>query len=68
MGITQLNFDGDDKVQVAIQRLRQHEPPEGYFVAFSGGKDSQVIHQLSVEAGVAFDAHYSASTLSWWIT
>ena len=63
MGITQLNFDGDDKVQVAIQRLRQHEPPEGYFVAFSGGKDSQVIHQLSVEAGVAFDAHYSVSPI-----
>jgi len=29
-----------DKVKVAIKRLQLHVPPEGYYVAFSGGKDS----------------------------
>ena len=27
-----------DKVKVAIKRLQLHVPPEGYYVAFSGGK------------------------------
>lgn len=29
-----------DKVKIAIERLRQFEPEEGYYLAFSGGKDS----------------------------
>ena len=33
-------FGIHDKVETAIGRLRAFEPPEGYFVAFSGGKDS----------------------------
>ncbi len=36
-------FGIHDKVETAIGRLRAFEPPEGYFVAFSGGKDSQCI-------------------------
>ena len=32
-----------DKVARAMARLRLHEPPEGYYVAFSGGKDSCVV-------------------------
>ena len=28
----------------AIARFREHEPPEGYYLAFSGGKDSIVIY------------------------
>ena len=32
-----------DKVKTAIDRIRAFCPPEGYFVAFSGGKDSVVI-------------------------
>ena len=57
--ISQLNILGQDKVQVAIQRLRTFEPTEGYYVAFSGGKDSQAIYHLCKEAGVKFDAHYN---------
>lgn len=26
-----------DKVKIAVKRLQLHEPPEGYYVAFSGG-------------------------------
>ena len=32
-----------DKVAVSIQRLQSFEPPDGYWLAFSGGKDSVVI-------------------------
>ncbi len=55
----QLNIYGQTKVEVAIERLKTFEPPEGYYVAFSGGKDSQVIYHLCKEAGVKFDAHYN---------
>jgi phosphoadenosine phosphosulfate reductase len=53
----------EDKVNRAIDRLRTFEPPEGYYLAFSGGKDSQCIYHLAKEAGVKFDAHYSLTTV-----
>jgi phosphoadenosine phosphosulfate reductase len=56
-------FGDEDKVQIAIDRLEQYEPPEGYYLAFSGGKDSCVIKQLAIESGVKFDAHYSVTTI-----
>lgn len=56
--IHQLNIQGKDKVQVAIDRLKSFEPPEGYYLAFSGGKDSVVIKALADMAGVKYDAHY----------
>lgn len=59
MGLTQLNFEGRNKVEVAIMRLQQFQPSEGYFLAFSGGKDSVVIYDLAIRAGVKFDAHYN---------
>lgn len=52
-----------DKVQRAIDRLRAFEPPEGYYVAFSGGKDSQCIYHLCKQAGVKFDAHYNVTSV-----
>lgn len=58
MSIHQLNIYGMDKVDVAIERLRAFEPPEGYYLAFSGGKDSCVIKALADMAGVKYDAHY----------
>ena len=30
------NGDLMDKVEIAVKRLKSFEPPEGYFVAFSG--------------------------------
>lgn len=52
-----------DKVQIAIERLRQFEPDEGYYLAFSGGKDSITIYRLAEMAGVRFDAHYHVTTV-----
>lgn len=57
-------FDGlVDKSQVAIDLLRDLEPPEGYYVAYSGGKDSTVILDLVRRSGVKYDAHYNVTTV-----
>jgi phosphoadenosine phosphosulfate reductase len=52
-----------DLVATATERLRALVPPEGYWLAFSGGKDSQVIYDLAIRAGVPFEAHYSLTTV-----
>lgn len=56
-------FGKVDKVKMAIDRLQSFEPPEGYYLAFSGGKDSQAIYHLAKEAKVKFDAHYNLTTV-----
>ena len=56
-------FGTVDKVARSIERLRQYEPPEGFYLAFSGGKDSCVIKALADMAGVKYDAHYSVTTI-----
>ena len=58
MLVEQTLFGVVDKVQIAIERIRQFEPPEGYYVAFSGGKDSCVVLDLVKKSGVKYDAHY----------
>lgn len=63
MLIEQTLFGTVDKVADAISLLKLHEPPEGYFLCFSGGKDSVVIHDLAIKAGVKFDAHHSITTV-----
>lgn len=51
------------KLDIAIQRLKAFEPPEGYYVAFSGGKDSQCIYHLCQMAGVKFRAVYRVTSV-----
>lgn len=65
LGQLSLTSDGKirDKVQAAIDRLRMFEPPDGYYVAFSGGKDSQCVYHLCKMAGVKFDAHYAITSV-----
>lgn len=52
-----------DKVELAIRRLKSFEPGGGYYLAFSGGKDSQCIYHLAEMAGVKFDAHYNVTSV-----
>jgi phosphoadenosine phosphosulfate reductase len=63
MGLMQLNEMGWNKIQMAIEVIKQNEPPEGYYVANSGGKDSGIIVDLCKRAGVKFDAHYCVSPI-----
>lgn len=57
----QLYLDGSNKDCEAIEFIREHEPPEGYFLGFSGGKDSVVLYDLTEKSGVKFQAYYSAT-------
>ncbi len=52
-----------DKVHIAIERFKTFEPKEGYYLAFSGGKDSVVIYRLAEMSGAKFDAHYNLTTV-----
>lgn len=52
-----------NKIEESIRYLKAFEPPEGYFLAFAGGKDSCVLKSLCDMAGVKYDAHYSVTSV-----
>lgn len=52
-----------NKVDDAIFLLKQNEPTEGYYLCFSGGKDSVVVYDLLKRAEVKFDTHYNFMTV-----
>ncbi len=54
---------GHDKVEDAIERLKMFEPPEGYWFADSGGKDSSTVRELLTMSGCRYDAHYNVTTI-----
>ena len=59
-------FGERDKVQMAVDLLQHYEKMTdgaGYYLAFSGGKDSCVIKELANMAGVKYDAHYNLTTI-----
>lgn len=59
----------NDKINYSIELIRRAEPTalryraEGFFVAFSGGKDSQVLLHLTQRANVKYTAQYNLTTL-----
>ena len=55
------NLFGQTPEQRSIAIMREFKPPEGYYLAFSGGKDSIVLYELAKRAGVKFTAHYSVT-------
>lgn len=61
--ITENGVELVSKIDTAIERLKAFEPKEGYFLAFSGGKDSCVLKALTDMAGVKYDAHYSVTSV-----
>lgn len=62
-----INFD--DRLQHSIELLQKAQAmaftysEKGYYLAFSGGKDSQALYHVAKMAGVAFEAHYALTTL-----
>ncbi len=63
MLVTNTLFGVENKTDIAIERLKMYEPAEGYYLAFSGGKDSIVIKRLADMSGVKYDAHHSLTTI-----
>jgi len=59
----QLTFENKTIDQLAIELIQAYEPPDGYYLGFSGGKDSVVIYDLTKRSGVKFEAHYSVSPI-----
>lgn len=59
----QLNVFGKTKLEVTLDKIKTFEPGDGYYLAFSGGKDSQCIYHLCEMAGVKFDAHYNVTSV-----
>lgn len=51
------------KVNKSIERLKAFEPPEGYYLAFSGGKDSVVCKALLDMSGCKYDATYRVTSV-----
>ena len=45
------------------ERLALALNPNGYYLAFSGGKDSAVLYYLAKDAGVQFRAFYNVTTI-----
>lgn len=54
-----------EKVKTSVERLKAFEPKngEGYYLAFSGGKDSVVCKALLDLAGVKYDATYRVTSV-----
>ena len=65
MSLVEYNLFGEkrDKVQRAIEIVRSFEPPEGYYLADSGGKDSTATKAILRMAGVQFESHYNVTTV-----
>ena len=52
-----------EKVEKSIKRLKNFVPDEGYYLAFSGGKDSVCCKALLDMAGIKYDATYRVTTV-----
>ena len=53
----------DELISETIEFIRKHEPPEGYFVGFSGGKDSIVTLDLVRRSAVKHQAYFNVTTI-----
>lgn len=51
------------KEKQAIECLKAYEPEDGYYLAYSGGKDSDVILSLARQAGVKYEAVHNLTSV-----
>lgn len=58
------------KMQHSVELLRKaerlamhYDPQDGYFLAFSGGKDSQALYHMAQLVGVRFQAHMNLTSV-----
>ena len=58
-----MNTELREKERIAMERLKAFEPEDGYFLAYSGGKDSDCIKILAQLAGVKFEAVHNLTTV-----
>lgn len=64
-----LDMPLETKIQKSIGLIQMYERKAiemnkaGYYLAFSGGKDSVVIKQLAIESGVKFKSFYNLTTI-----
>lgn len=58
-----MNPELSELIANSIAVLRENEPAEGYYGAFSGGKDSVIIKELARRAGVKVTWHYNVTTI-----
>jgi len=58
-----------EKIKYSIELLKKSEKlalsmsEKGFYLAFSGGKDSQCLYHIAKMAGVKFEAHFNLTTL-----
>ena len=52
-----------ERERIAIERLKGFEPPDGYYLAYSGGKDSDCIKILAGLAGVKYESVHNLTTV-----
>ena len=52
-----------DLLRKAEKMALEYDNINGFYLAFSGGKDSQVIYHLAKEAGVKFKAHMNLTSV-----
>lgn len=50
-------------IDLTIERMREFCPQEGYYLGFSGGKDSGCLKRLADLAGVKYEAHFHRTTV-----
>lgn len=55
--------DLQQKIKDSIECIKYNEPSDGYYVGFSGGKDSQALLKLVKMAGVKYEAHYNCTRI-----
>lgn len=55
--------DLQTKIEDAITYIQDNEPKKGYFVGFSGGKDSVVVLDIIRKSGVKYQTYYSMTLI-----